>query len=79
MITGPVTQPQLKIIKDDLQNVQNLITEDVFQMIDNLSQALTEKEGEVMDIKKTLEEQKTENQEILESNKRLEQQVVQTT
>ena len=48
-------------------------------MIDNLSQALTEKEGEVMDIKKTLEEQKTENQEILESNKRLEQQVVQTT
>ena len=79
MITGPVTQPQLKIIKDDLQNVQNLITEDVFQMIDNLSQALTEKESEVMEIKKILEEQKTENQEIQEKNKRLEQQALQTT
>ena len=48
-------------------------------MIDNLSQALTEKESEVTDIKKILEEQKAENQEIQETNKRLEQQALQTT
>ena len=32
--------------------MQNLITEDVFQMIDNLSQALTEKDNEVLELKK---------------------------
>ena len=45
---------QLATIKTDLSSMQNLITTDVFQMIDNLSQALTEKESEVEGVKRRL-------------------------
>ena len=45
------TNLHLKMLKDEMASVQNLITEDVFQMIDNLSQALSEKEGEVGELK----------------------------
>lgn len=51
-LTGPVTQAQIRIVKDEIQNIQNLITVDIFQMIDTFSKALTEKEGEVADLRK---------------------------
>ena len=45
-------------------------------MIDNLSEALCEKEGEVMEIKKTLDDQKEENDQIKDKNHKLEQQTL---
>lgn len=57
-------QVQIKMLKEDMENVSKLITEDVFQMIDNLSQALTEKDSEVNELKEKIEgqDQKTEKQ-----------------
>lgn len=49
--------------------MQNLITSDVFQMIDNLSQALTEKESEVEGVKRRLHadiRDQQENQKSME-------------
>ena len=46
-------------------------------MIDNLSQALTEKESDVQDIKKGVEEQRSDKLELQDKNKRLEQQIFQ--
>lgn len=45
---------QIKVLKEDIENVSKLITEDVFQMIDNLSQALTEKDSEVNELKERI-------------------------
>lgn len=64
---SPESALQLKALKDDMQNVQNLITEDVFQMIDNLSQALTEKDGEVNELKEKLATQDGQLQKCLET------------
>lgn len=55
-----MTQAQVRIVKDDLTNVHSLITEDVFQMIDNLSQALTERDNEVLELKKMGKAQEAE-------------------
>lgn len=52
LLTGPVTQAQMKVTKDEIQNIQNLITVDIFQMIDTFGKALTAKEKEVDDLKK---------------------------
>ena len=30
ILTGPVTQAQVRIVKDEIQNIQNLITIDIF-------------------------------------------------
>jgi hypothetical protein len=42
----------MKVTKDEIQNIQNLITIDIFQMIDTFGKALTSKEKEVDDLKK---------------------------
>ena len=45
---------QIKVLRADISSVSKLITEDVFQMIDNLSQALTEKDSEVNELKERI-------------------------
>ena len=71
-LVGPVTQAQVRIIKDEIQNIQSLITEDVFQMIDTFSKALTEKENEVEDLKKAHKQAKQEIAEVSNHNIHLE-------
>lgn len=51
-----MNNPHVKInfLRSEIESVSKLITEDVFQMIDNLTQAMTENEGEINELKESL-------------------------
>jgi len=39
-------------LKKDIQDVNNLIVKELFQMVENMSQAIQEKDNEILDVKK---------------------------
>lgn len=57
------------------QKQQSQVTVEILQMIDNCSKALTDKENEVVELRKAFKHNKEEMGDAIRKNKRLEEEV----
>lgn len=55
---------QVQHLKQDLQNMDHLVTDDIFRMFDNMSLCVTQKDEEVKDLTKKVKKLEEANEEL---------------
>ena len=55
---------QVQHLKQDLQNMDHLVTDDIFRMFDNMSLCVTQKDEEVKDLTKSVKKLEEANEEL---------------